>query len=1009
MFNWFEWAVAEGKFPTDEKRTLGPEEHVIRLITRMLFVWFIKEKGLVADELFNETHVRDLLKDYDRDSGDSYYRAVLQNLFFGTLNTEIEKRQFSKKGSSGHRNFSRYRYEDQMRDPDTLLALFAQTPFINGGLFDCLDSFKAPRDGGYRIDCFSDKDYEKLSIPNRLFFDDSRGLIPLLTHYKFTVEENTPIEQEVALDPELLGKVFENLLAAYNPETGATVRKQTGSYYTPRPIVDYMVEEALVATLAGQVPPTEGDTELWKEELRYLFDYAQVCDDASEWFSDDETDGIVRAISELKILDPAVGSGAFPMGVLHKLTLALRRLDPDNSRWEQLQQDRAGKRAQAAFKISNQQERDVELAEISDTFERYRDSDFGRKLYLIRSSIFGVDIQPVACQIAKLRFFISLAIEQEPTQEADNNFGIKPLPNLETRFVAANTLIALQLSEALPLLQDDTVQQLLEEIEGIRGKHFLANNRQQKLDLEDQEDECRERLKEELEIQRTKWMKNRKQEIKHKVNQLPNPEHREQLREVEQKKYEGRKKEFDSGFKDAHKIASWKPYDQNASADWFASEWMFGINDGFDIVIGNPPYVRQEKIKELKPTLKDRYDCYTGTADLYVYFYERGFQMLRNNGVLTYISSNKYFRSAYGKKLRDFLVRHATVSQLIDFGDAPVFTSIAYPSIITASKAHAQGNHLRALNWEPGPSIDEFETIFRTKGFTMPQNALTSGGWQLQSPDALNLLEKLYKVGKPLSEYVNGRIYRGIVTGLNEAFVVNRDTRDKLIAEHPSSSKVLKPFLRGRDVKRSQVNYQDLWLIFTRRGIDIDNYPAIKKYLSQYRKQLEPRPKDWSLDKPWPGRKVGTYKWYEIQDTIVYWQEFEQTQIVWGNLAQSPQFAFADAGFYLGAPATMMVSDSKYLLGILNSRITQYLVSQSAAERQGGFLEFKPMYISPIAIPDPPENEGISALVSQICDAKRTDPNADVSELEKKIDQIVYLLYDLTPEEIAIVEEAENV
>ena len=218
LFAWFEWAVAEGKFPTDENRTLKPEEHVIRLITRLLFIWFIKEKGLVADDLFNEARISPLLKDYDRDTGDSYYRAVLQNLFFATLNTEIEKREFSQGGNPVHRNFSLYRYKDQMLDTDQLLALFSQTPFINGGLFDCLDSFKATENGGYRIDCFSDKQYKKLSIPNRLFFDNTRGLIPLLTHYKFTVEENTPIEQDVALDPELLGKVFENLLAAYNPE-----------------------------------------------------------------------------------------------------------------------------------------------------------------------------------------------------------------------------------------------------------------------------------------------------------------------------------------------------------------------------------------------------------------------------------------------------------------------------------------------------------------------------------------------------------------------------------------------------------------------------------------------------------------------------------------------------------------------------------------------------------------------------------------------------------------------
>ena len=283
MFAWFEWAVEEATFPTDEKHTLDPEEHVIRLITRLLFVWFIKEKGLVADELFNEAQISPVLKDYDRYTGDSYYRAVLQNLFFATLNTEMEEREFSPQTNTKHRDFSLYRYEDQITDPDKLLELFEKTPFINGGLFDCLDSEEATRDGGYRIDCFSDQHYRKLRIPNYLFFDDNRGLIPLLQHYKFTVEENTPIEQEVALDPELLGKVFENLLAAYNPETGATVRKQTGSYYTPRAIVDYMVEEALVTTLAGKVSPTHGDAKFWEKRLRYLFDYAKVFDDANDF------------------------------------------------------------------------------------------------------------------------------------------------------------------------------------------------------------------------------------------------------------------------------------------------------------------------------------------------------------------------------------------------------------------------------------------------------------------------------------------------------------------------------------------------------------------------------------------------------------------------------------------------------------------------------------------------------------------------------------------------------
>ena len=452
LFAWFERAVVAARFPTDQPRTLSPEEHVIRLITRLLFVWFIKEKRLIAEALFVENQVSELLCDYDR-GGDSYYRAVMQNLFFATLNTEIGEREFSRTSYSTHRIFSRYRYKSEIADPDALLVLFAKTPFINGGLFDCLDSEAARRDGGYRIDCFTDNvirkgadEYEMLSIPNGLFFGNE-GLIDLFNRYKFTVEENTPAEQEVALDPELLGKVFENLLAAYNPETRETARRQTGSYYTPRPVVDYMVDEGLVACLVGKVESASAEADWWEDRLRYLLDYNDAFEDAAELFTEDESDAVVRAIASLKVLDPAVGSGAFPMGVLNKLTLALRRLDPDNERWAELQRDLARRRAGDAFDTADQRERDAELTEISATFERYHDSDFGRKLYLIQNSIYGVDIQAVATQIAKLRFFISLAIEQQPDATADN-FGIKPLPNLETRFVAADTLLGLERAAA---------------------------------------------------------------------------------------------------------------------------------------------------------------------------------------------------------------------------------------------------------------------------------------------------------------------------------------------------------------------------------------------------------------------------------------------------------------------------------------------------------------------------------------------------------------------------------
>ena len=514
LFAWFEQAKKTAKFPTgDPKQPIKQEDQIIRLITRLLFVWFIKEKGLVAEGLFDKDKMEPLLKDDCGPEGGDYYRAVLQNLFFATLNTEIGKRGFSKQDDSDHRNFNLYRYATLIRDEKGLLNFMQDTPFINGGLFDCLDTEAASEDGGYRLDGYTDPDpdeypdtrqkaWEALRIPNKLFFDPKNGLFPLLKHYKFTVEENTPIEQEVALDPELLGNVFENLLAEYNPETRETARKQSGSYYTPREIVDYMVNEALIARLADLAQPSDGDGDFWRDRLRYLLDYAHSFDDAEELFQEEEKERIVKAISQIKVLDPAAGSGAFPMGILHKLTLALRRIDPQNQRWEELQKERAKELADTAFDTPHQATRDEELKEISQVFETYKDSDFGRKLYLIQNSIFGVDIQPIACQIAKLRFFISLAIEQTADRKA-TNFGIKPLPNLETKFIAANSLIGLK--SEIPQLFEDDLSNHQQKLNSVHEKRFFADTRSKKRKCNDEEDFCRGQLKEKLENEKRKW------------------------------------------------------------------------------------------------------------------------------------------------------------------------------------------------------------------------------------------------------------------------------------------------------------------------------------------------------------------------------------------------------------------------------------------------------------------------------------------------------------------------
>ena len=982
LFRWFEYATEQAKFPAAGAKVLPAQEHIIRLITRMLFVWFVKEKGLVAEDLFNEAQVRRLLRNYDRDNSDSYYRAILQNLFFATLNTEIAKRKFSRQNQSTHRDPSLYRYKREIADAARLRALFAQTPFINGGLFDCLDAFEGANRGGYRIDYFSDNvirkgtaEYGKYSIPNRLFFGTdasggSSGLIDLFNRYKFTVEENTPAEQEVALDPELLGKVFENLLAAVNPETSETARKQTGSYYTPRAVVDYMVDEALVASLSESVQPDDGDKASLQDRLRYLLDYADAFNDADTLFSASERDAIVRAIAEIKILDPAVGSGAFPMSMLHKLTLALRRLDEDNELWKSVQIEKAGRRAAATFKTTDdQQERDAELTEISDIFEKYRVSDFGRKLYLIQNSIYGVDIQAVATQIAKLRFFISLAIEQQPDAGA-GNMGIRPLPNLETRFVAANTLLGLKdANRQLSLGHTDEVRRLQDALDANRERHYHANNRSRK--------QAYIRQNKDLRLQLAKVL---------------------------------RAADFDDA--DAEKIAKWDPFDQNATADWFDADYMFGVKRGFDVVIGNPPYVQiQNKLDaKLKGLYRNAgYQTFAGTGDVYYLFYERGTSLAKQDaGYLCYISSNQWMRVDSGKNLRNLMESQNPI-RLVNLG-ADVFESATVNTCVMLINRSSNKDILLASdvrNAEQQFPPDEWTYIKPANGET----------WMILPPVEQRVKDKMETVGTPLSEW-DVQINRGLVTGYNDAFIINTATRDALIAADPKSAEIIKPVMEGEDVQRYQRQWSGSWLVnipwhfplhldrkvkgVSRKAESLfkKRYPAVYDFLRSHKAGLSRRNKS----------ETGIrYEWYALQRWgATYHQNFAKEKIVWGNMNNRANYSYATENMFISAPTTMLTPYSPYLLAVLNSSLMDWYFKLIGVERAGGYYEYKPMFIRRLPIPkiDAEAQRPFVALVDEILAAKAADPDADTSEQEEEIDWMVYDLYDLSDEEVTAIADA---
>ncbi len=466
-----------------------------------------------------------------------------------------------------------------------------------------------------------------------------RGLIDILGSYKFTITENTPIEEEVALDPELLGKVFENLLANYNPETRTTARKQTGSFYTPREIVNYMVDESLIAYLQNSIERSEENI----KRLRHLLSYTEE----PHPFNKKESEQLIAVIDACKILDPACGSGAYPMGVLHKLVHVLHKLDPQNKQWKERQIEKAAQLDDADI-------RERTIADIEDAFANNA-LDYGRKLYLIENGIYGVDIQPIAMQIAKLRFFISLIVDQkarpyDATKSKEDNRGVRALPNLETKFVAANTLMRLH-AEKRDLFTNPAIDEKKARLKRVRHDYFEARTPQRK-------EKCREQDK----------------------------KLREELAELLMLNHEFQPKE-------AKMLAAWDPYDQNASATFFDPEWMFGLSGGFDVVIGNPPYVLlQDAVRDDAAIayFRKQYEVASYKIDLYHLFFEAGMRSLNSTGVLAYITPSNFLSNNYAETLRRYLLSNSTLDQVITV-DSKVFDAEVNNAVVLSRKTAKPG------------------------------------------------------------------------------------------------------------------------------------------------------------------------------------------------------------------------------------------------------------------------------------------------------------------------------
>ena len=807
---------------------------------RVLFLWFLQAKRWLGEPggHGSVTYLLDLWPRRSQTDEGEYYRGILSPMFFDAMAT-------------GGSSWSEH-------------PVLGFVPYLNGGLFRRSALEDRIHDGG------------EVSLPDDVFDpEDDSSLLGLLSHYRFTTRESTPDDQSVDPDPELLGRVFENL---YQGDE----RHDTGTYYTPREIVHFMCHEALDGYLRDETGVDQGMLNALRQE-------AVGSRDEHQPLPNIPADDLIDALENVRVCDPAVGSGAFLLGVIQEI-VALRR------------------------GILFSQRSYVEPHELYQIV-----SDWKRRI--IENSLYGVDINPEAVEICRLRLWLSMVLDMDEPPAANSNWA---LSNLDFQIVTGDSLVdrvaGVAFKESWPMPKGlqlgMDLQSRLQRLEtniAQRRRQFEGTHRNPKrlrelrdLIARDQREIVRLHLVDALEKAEadlkalnkgkkpTKSALSRAQSLVDRISSL--------LNGVESTDFALVQKPFlwPVAFPDV--LHQGDP------------------NAGFHVVLANPPYVRMERIDNEDELFYGEAfpEVAASRADILVYFYARALQILRPGGWLSFITSNKFMRAGYGAGIREHLPTSLRIQRVIDFGDLPLFEAngkaiAAYPAVLVGSRSDELAEPSLTVADLAGPVRKDlskanlkvgtesvrgvleglYGLLARAEVRDFPQVMLKKDGWVLEDPALIRLFERLIDQAKPLGEFVKGRIYRGVVTGLNAAFVIDQAKCDELIEENPQSAELTKPWLRGRDIKRWKADSPGLYIIFANHGIDIDRYPAIEAHLRWFQSDLE---------------KCATahlHPWYKLQQPQEgIYHEFVHPKIVWGNLAVESKFARDLSQAYVSAPPT---------------------------------------------------------------------------------------------------------